>query len=416
MVAPAVDRTKVHAMAQSRTALTDVAQGIYVDTFQLDGRQGPKLPQSGWSVSKRRLRGGMSDNVDVVELDNGLISLSVLPTRGMGIWRGTCAGHELGWKSPVPHPVHPALVDLRERGGLGWLRGFQEFLCRCGLGWNGPPGIDVFTDQSGQRHEAELTLHGRIANTPAHQVTVAVSDEDGGSLAVTGVVDEVMMFAPHLRLTSTLRMRLGEPGFDVIDEVTNVGAQPAEAQLLYHTNIGPPFLEPGSQFVAPVNQLAPRDARAAEGVSHYETYSPPEPGFAEQAYYMQLLTDASGHAEALLKNAAGDLGLSVRFAIAQLPCFTLWKNTQAEQEGYVTGLEPGTNFPNLKSHERQQGRVVPLAPGESFRSELAFAVHLDAVAVKTAEARIAQLQEQQSPRIHSQPQSGFSPMECGGDR
>ena len=159
-----------------------------------------------------------------------------------------------------------------------------------------------------------------------------------------------------------------------------------------------------------MGELAPRDARAAEGVSHYETYPAPETGFAEQAYYMQLLTDATGHTEALLKNASGNLGLSVRLATSQLPCFTLWKNPQAEQEGYVTGLEPGTNFPNLKSYERQQGRVVQLAPGESCRSELTFAVHLDATAVKTAQTRIAQLQEQQSPRIHPQPRPGFAPV------
>ena len=39
-------------------------------------------------------------------------------------------------------PVHPKFVDLSVRGGLGWLTGFDEWLCRCGLAWNGPPGDD----------------------------------------------------------------------------------------------------------------------------------------------------------------------------------------------------------------------------------------------------------------------------------
>ena len=41
--------------------------------------------------------------------------------------------------------------------------------------------------------------------------------------------------------------------------------------------------------------------------------------------------------------------------LEELPCFTLWKNTAAEADGYVTGLEPGTNFPNLRSFERFVG-------------------------------------------------------------
>ena len=50
--------------------------------------------------------------------------------------------------------------------------------------------------------------------------------------------------------------------------------------------------------------------------------------------------------------------MSVKFNKRQLPCFTIWKNRQAAIDGYVTGLEPATNYPNPKSFEKQQGRVV----------------------------------------------------------
>ena len=38
--------------------------------------------------------------------------------------------------------MHPAFVNLESRGQLGWLDGFNEWLCRCGLAFNGPPGAD----------------------------------------------------------------------------------------------------------------------------------------------------------------------------------------------------------------------------------------------------------------------------------
>ena len=78
----------------------------------------------------------------LIEVDNGALSYSILPTRGMGLWKGRYRDIDLGWSAPVIGPVHPKFVDLSLRGGLGWLTGFDEWLCRCGLAWNGPPGDD----------------------------------------------------------------------------------------------------------------------------------------------------------------------------------------------------------------------------------------------------------------------------------
>ena len=90
----------------------------------------------------RTCRGGRSEGVHVVEIDNGTMSIDVLPTRGMGIWRVRRGEKTLGWQSPVREPVHPAFVPLFDPSGLGWLDGFDELLCRCGLESNGPPEFE----------------------------------------------------------------------------------------------------------------------------------------------------------------------------------------------------------------------------------------------------------------------------------
>ena len=102
----------------------------------------------------------------------------VVPTRGMGIWRASCGDVQLGWKSPVKGPVHPALVPVTEPSGIGWLYGFDELLVRCGLESNGAP---EFLPNGALL----LPLHGRVANIPAHKVEVAI-DGDSGEIAVTG--------------------------------------------------------------------------------------------------------------------------------------------------------------------------------------------------------------------------------------
>ncbi len=377
--------------------LTDVSQRIWKEKFIAGPDENLQLAGSdGWSVKKYTLRGGLSDGVDVVEVNNGRLSLSILPTRGMGLWRGTCAGLELGWKSPVAQPVHPAFVNLVERDGAGWLAGFNEWLCRCGLEHIGPP-----TDEG--------TLHGRIANRPAHYVDVAISTDGPGTISVTGIVDETTMFGSCLRLKSTVQTQAGSNRIRITDEVTNLRGAPGELELLYHINMGRPFLEPGAKFVSAVREVAPRDPRAAEGIDSFESYAAPVADYAEQCYYFDLAADGKGWTQTLLKNAHSDKGVSVCFDKRHLPCFTLWKNTQSEEDGYVTGLEPATNFPNPKVFERKQGRVIVLPPGASHTASLELVVHSTPRMVQTAEQEIAALQKGHEPRVLRQPQGKWSP-------
>ena len=87
-----------------------------------------------WLVEVSTLKNGLSEGVQRVRVYNGKISFDVLPTRGMGIWQATANKTEtIGWQSPVRGPVHPKFVDLGEPSGLGWLDGFDELFCRCGL-------------------------------------------------------------------------------------------------------------------------------------------------------------------------------------------------------------------------------------------------------------------------------------------
>ena len=77
-------------------------------------------------------------------------------------------------------------------------------------------------------------------------------------------------------------------------------------------------------------------------------------------------------------------------------------------DGYVTGLEPGTNFPNPRSFEGQQGRVVKLGPGETVKFEVELDVHGDAAAVATAEAAVKKIQSRGEPKVFTKPEQGWT--------
>jgi len=384
--------------------LTDVRGDIWLDGFSV-GNETLRLPTPyDWSIRKRTLRGGLRDGVDVVEVHNGALSFTVLPTRGMGLWRGDYHGLPLGWRSPVSGPVHPKHVQLSDRGGLGWLAGFDEWLCRCGLSSNGLPGAD------GGGGLAQLTLHGRIANQPAEAVEVSVALDPPYELSVRGEVEEGALFCPHLRLTTTYVTAPGSNRLVIHDIVENRSAQSAEMQMLYHCNFGPPFLEAGSRVMAPMREMAPQTPRAAEGVDSYETFAGPTVGFAEQVYFYDLLADDRGHTLSVLVNTTQDRAVAMRFNRNDLPCFTVWKNTGAVEDGYVTGLEPATNYPNFKGFERKQGRVRVLPPGGKWESRWSLEVCDTAASVSALLAEVAVLQSHARAVVHRSPQARFSPL------
>ena len=386
-------------MATKTWTLTDVDQDVFVDGISIspgdvDGAA------AGYSVVKRTLRGGLQDGVDVIEVDNGEFRFTIVPTRGMGIWRASLADLQLEWKSPVKGPVHPGFVRVAEGSGLGWLDGFDELLVRCGLESNGAP---EFNDNGTVRYG----LHGKIANLPAHKVEVTV-DGDSGEISVTGVVNETRLFFNKLELRTTYTTGVGQPGVTVSDTVTNVSAETSELELLYHVNFGVPLLAPGSKAVLPVAKMAPRDAEAVGNLAEWDTYGPETPGSSEAVFFFDLAADADGRTQALLRNAGGTQGVSLKFNKNQLPCFTLWKSRQAAIDGYVTGLEPAINFPNTKSFEKEKGRVVTLGPSESRTIELTLEGHPNAESVSAAEQAVARLQEGATPEIFDGPNPEWS--------
>src|SRR5271166_2675931 len=151
--------------------------------------------------------------------------------------------------------------------------------------------------------------------------------------------------------------------------------------------------------------MAPLTPRAAESIDTFETYGPPIAGFAEQVYVFDALGDAHGRTLALLYNRSADRGVALRWSRNELPCFTAWKNTGAVEDGYVTGIEPATNYPNFRSFERQQGRVKLLPPGGHWECNWSIEAHDTRAAVGGVLAEVAKLQAHAPKTIYRTPQT-----------
>ena len=358
-------------MAKSfEKVLTDAQMEVYEDAWQIDDSALPGFEGPPWSITKFTLVGGKQHGVDMVEIDNGEMTISAIPTRGMNVLEAGTGEVVLGFDSPVREVVHPAYVNSAARGGLGFLEGFGELMCRCGLESHGAPGPDVITDNTGAESTVILPLHGTISNTPASRVWVNVQASPPHRLSVWGEVYDTRMFGPSYMLRTCIWTVPGASEFTISDQIFNVGGQTAEMELLYHCNFGRPLLGKGSRLVAPVRRISARDERALEGLKEWDVYDGPRAGYKEQCYMLKLHGDRRGRTAVALVAPGGETAANLRFALKALPAFTLWKNTAAEADGYVTGLEPGSDYPNPRSFEREKGRVVNLPPDGCYAADL----------------------------------------------
>ena len=342
---------------------------------------------------KMTLSGGRQTGVEIIEISNGLLTLRVCPTRGMGIIDGRFGPHPLGWQSPVREIVHPQYIHLLEMGGRGCHYGFNEFLNRCGIEWSGAMGEDEIINNMGNTDRIFLPLHGKVGWTPACRVALRCQDDE---LILEGDIPEQIVFGVNYVLHTQLILEKGSARIRIEDTLSNLGDAAGEYEMLYHTNFGPPFLEAGSQFLGTYDKLVPRDTYAAAGIQDLNTFPGSTPGFIEQVFLLQGCPDEQGFAHQLLVNADQNLAVKVSYHVDTLPYTILWKRCSGMRDGYVAGLNPCSDLPNPRKIEREGGRVAHIQPGAdvAFSHWIELFEGQDAVSAVKAEIQNKRGQEQ----------------------
>lgn len=347
-----------------------------------------------FSVIMRTLHGGRQEGVTVIDIDTGVMKISVVPTRGMNVLEAVAGKIRLGWNSPVSEVVNPAFINLDGRSGVGWLEGFNELVARCGYEWVGHAGLD---------QGVVLSLHGLASNTPASRVVLSIDERPPFAIRLRGELKEQVFKKVNFLIATELSTEAGAQSFSLHDTLTNRGDYPQEYQALYHSNFGPPLLEPGARYVAPVKQVSPYNPKAATGMSDWQVYGPPTRDFDESVYNIVPYGDEQGNTLAVLLNAEGNLGVSLGFNIQQLPVFSLWKNTDTRDQGYVTGLEPGTSFSYNRSYQRTLNLVPTIGPHEERHFDITYSLLVGKEAIDKAVERTQNIQGGRPIEIRDEP-------------
>ena len=374
--------------------LTDAEAGTDKGNWQISSKQ-LKLSGDAFSLQQKVLHGGKQEGSKVLTItsQNGL-TIALSPTRGMDLLHVNGDGVRLGWDSPVNEVVNPAYINLDSRNGLGWLEGFNEMMVRCGYEWTGHPVV-----KDGRIY----TLHGKAGNTPASRVEVTIDEKAPHEIRVRGLLKENTFKKANLETWTELRYVPGAKSFTLHDVLTNRGDYPHDYQIIYHSNFGTPILEKDARFIAPLKSVSPFNDYAKSGLKAWNIYDAPTKDFDEMVFNLVPKADSSGKTLAAVINSKGDKGASIEFDTHQLPLLTMWKNTDTLKQGYVTGIEPGTNYAYPVTIEKEQGRVKQLAPGQSTTFELTYTLLSSASAVNATEQRIRQIQGDEQPTVDEKP-------------
>lgn len=359
--------------------------GRALDERELNERTG-RFEQIG-GIRAIRLDDGRAQGMRALEVRTGSgLEFLCLADRALDIAALDYRGIPLAWQAPAGIAA-PAYYDAHDPS---FARNFfGGLVTTCGLNAFGPPGTDEW---------GEWGQHGRVNHLPAEELSQRTWwNGDACTFEISGVVREAELFGETLRLHRTWRTYLGSNRIELTDRVTNEGGASVPHMLLYHCNGGFPLLDDATRVYASHRSVAPRDARAREGLDAWDRGGPPDAGFAEQVFIHEPVACDDGWARALIANdnlnAPHGIALCVCFKPAQLPALFSWRMLGVKQ--YVMSVEPA-NCPTIAGRlaARAAGTLPFIEPGESRTYELRFEVldSRDAIDVAIKDAATASRQ------------------------
>jgi len=294
-------------------------------------------------VKNFRYTGGRADGVRAAQVtnQNGL-QFTVTADRCMDISSLRYKGINISYINQCG-VVSPQYCEHEENG---WLRSFTAgFLTTCGLDNVGSPC---------EENSVKYGLHGRISNTPAEEYCARTEIVDGERQAViSGEMRQSVLFGEKLTLKREIRAYQREDTIEITDEISNMGFREEEFMILYHFNIGYPFLDKGCKLFIDNESVISRNQHSE--ACKEEMYHITEPDDLEEMCYYHKMNDRRGISAAGMYQAKFQIGFIVSYENDVLDKFIQWKNLSKGQ--YVMGLEPGSNFVDGKKAERSRDTI-----------------------------------------------------------
>ena len=240
-------------------------------------------------------------------------------------------------------------------GGMFFTSGVESICAPCNVG-----GVDY-------------PMHGRMRTTPGEHLSAdAFWADDGYHLRASAEMREAALFGENMTLRRSVETVYGQKTVTLTDVFENQGYRDEPLMLLYHINLGWPFLDENLRLYLPTRKVTPRDAEAEGHEGEYDRMDPPKDNEPEYVFIHDLKPEADGSLRAVAVNEALGLGLEIAWNEKNLPYFMEWKSTASGD--YVIGLEPANSSVYGRPWHEARDTVHHLAPFATETNVLTFTV------------------------------------------
>ncbi len=233
-------------------------------------------------------------------------------------------------------------------------------------------------------------MHGRMRTTPAEHCSAdVIVEENSARIVLSAEVREAELFGDNMVLRRKIETELGENSILVTDEIENQTFRPEPMMLMYHCNMGYPFLDENCEIFLPSLEVTGREDFSEQHKDKWNIMEPPVDNAEEYVFYHKLAADENKNTMALMVNKEKSIGLSIEFNQKNLPWFVEWKSIVSGD--YVVGLEPANVTPYNREYQLEHGKLHELGSFEKEVNQLRFTVLEGAEEIDKAEARIEEL-------------------------
>jgi len=358
---------------------------------------------------------GRAEGLKAYEVKNDRLSFSVMAGKCLDLAEVTWQGCHMNFLSKPGlagrnhYDTNGAEAQRSIMGGMLFTCGLENICAPCEIDGRAYP------------------MHGRIRTTPAEHVSADVRwtekygdragaddphcevddvqqavdktqqtvdrtqrtvDNVRAEAVISGEMREAELFGENMVLRRTVKTTYKVPEIEIRDRITNEGFRKEPMMLLYHFNVGYPFLSEACEIILPTKEVMPRDAAAAKHADAWQRMEKPSDEEPEQVFIHKLAADQEGNTFAAVINETLGLGVKLQFNRKYLPYFMQWKSIASGD--YVVGLEPANASVYGKKYHLDRGDLHMLGSFETedIALKLVFLAGDELKAVKEAAAQL----------------------------
>ncbi len=262
-------------------------------------------------IRRYTLNGGREDGLKVIEIDNGVLRLTLNESKALDMMQLWHNGINVSFVSKNGFTKREIPFSKRFEGGM---------LYTVGL------------DSAGGREGYEV--HGSFHNIPASVIQTLIDDE---KIEVTAEIFDTELFSKSLRIIRTIRTKVLSDEVEIYDTLINDGTRDENYTLLYHVNVGYPMLDEGVKIEYDPKTVIPRTPLAEERINEIHDFLSPVDNEEERCYFIE---NKSPIVKVLNKKINKELTLE--YSDSSLSKMVLWQSNASHD--YALGIEPTTTF------------------------------------------------------------------------